>query len=337
MKINLQKYIASTGYCARRKAGELIKQGKVKINGKVVGLGIKVDDGDKVEVCRTRIGKTPLSPPLVRGEANARYSVGGGAEKIYIKLNKPVGYTCTNRKFKGEKNVFELMGKPHPNPPLPPIRRTGDGEGTRPPPLRRGEGGRFFNKRLFVVGRLDKNSRGLVLLTNDGDWAFKMTHPKFGHEKRYEVEVKKAPQSSGNTAGKVARDGSRGSTKLTNAEVREIIKEFKKGVVIIQRPPLVPPCKGGKRKMNTPPYPPLIKGGSESFKVGKVGMEIAKAKEVKYLGDNKFSITLTTGKKRQIRRMFSELGYEVTDLLRTGIGDIELGNLGEGESRGFSI
>ncbi|MFC1613258.1 pseudouridine synthase, partial [Patescibacteria group bacterium] len=165
MKINLQKFISSAGYCSRRQAGELIKQGKVKINGKQVGLGIKVDDGDTVEVC---------------GE------VGGGSEKNYIKLNKPVGYTCTNRKFKGEKNIFELVGLSN------------------------------LVKRLFIVGRLDKDSRGLVLLTNDGDFAFKMTHPKFGCAKKYEVIIKNQ------------------SLKITKLEAGKIVKQFKQGIDIGQ-------------------------------------------------------------------------------------------------------
>jgi len=180
-------------------------------------------------------------------------------------------------------------------------------------PLRcgRNDNNGFFNNkkflRLFVVGRLDKNSRGLVLLTNDGDFAFKMTHPKFEHEKKYEVEITKAVSGSRVKHGMtdIRQFGKRGSTKLIDAEAEKIIKQFKSGVVNTNQPA----DTAGER-------------------------ECLKAKEVKYLGDNKFSITLTTGKKRQIRRMFKELGYEVTDLLRTGIGDFELGNLGEGKWAG---
>jgi pseudouridine synthase len=78
-------------------------------------------------------------------------------KNVYIMLNKPIGYTCTNRHFHNEKNIFELVDLP---------------------------------VRLFTVGRLDKDSRGLVLLTNDGDLTQKLSHPKFESEKDYEVKIR---------------------------------------------------------------------------------------------------------------------------------------------------
>jgi pseudouridine synthase len=78
-------------------------------------------------------------------------------KKIYIILNKPVGYTCTNRSFPGEQNIFDLIDVP---------------------------------ERLFAVGRLDKDSRGLVLLTNDGDLTLKLSHPRFQNAKEYEVKIR---------------------------------------------------------------------------------------------------------------------------------------------------
>ncbi len=137
MKKNLQKFIADSGFCSRRKAEELIKKGKVFLNGKVAEPGSKASEKDDV-----RIGKRTIREKK---------------EKIYIKLNKPKGYTCTNRKFGKEKNIFELLN---------------------------------IKERMFVLGRLDKDSRGLVVLTNDGDWAYKMTHPSFEHEKEYYVKIK---------------------------------------------------------------------------------------------------------------------------------------------------
>lgn len=136
MKIVLQKFIASTGYCSRRQAEELIRGGVVRVGDKKAELGMFVDENDKVYIDNELIA-APES-------------------KIYLKLNKPVGYTCTNRRFAGEKSVLDLVTS---------------------------------SERVFVVGRLDKTSRGLVILTNDGDWAFEMSHPKFGHEKEYLVIV----------------------------------------------------------------------------------------------------------------------------------------------------
>jgi len=136
MKIILQKFIAESGYCSRRRAEELIKQGEVFVNGEVAEPGMKADDKDEIKI----FGKI----------------IGLPEEKIYIKINKPAGYTCTARRFPGEKYIFDLIGK---------------------------------KERLFIAGRLDKDSRGLILLTNDGDLTQRITHPSFGHEKKYTVKL----------------------------------------------------------------------------------------------------------------------------------------------------
>ena len=156
MKIILQKFIADTGYCSRRKAEDLIRSGKVSVDKKKAELGMRVDEENEIIISGKKIKKD--------------------FDRVYIILNKPEGYTCTSKKFKGEKNVFDLVKT---------------------------------NKRLFIVGRLDKNSQGLVLLTNDGDLAQELTHPSFEHEKKYVVEIEK--------------------TKFNQLE---IINNFKKGVDI---------------------------------------------------------------------------------------------------------
>lgn len=235
MKINLQKFIAASGHCSRRKAGDLIEEKKVKVNGRLAELGMKVDEDDKVEII------TPKGVKVIN------YSPDSLENLVYIKLNKPKGYTCTSRKFKGEKNIFELLTAFPQN-----------------------------TNRLFVAGRLDKDSRGLVLLTNDGDLVQKLTHPSFEHEKEYVVSI--FPPDKGGWG------------------VETILSKFKLGI--------------------------------------KIPDGLAKAKEIKYLKNNKFSIILTMGKKRQIREMFKKLGYKVEDLQRVRIGSLKLGNLKEG---GFDI
>lgn len=138
MKIILQKIIAASGYCSRREAERLIRDGSVKVNGQTALVGEQADPkNDKI---------------TVRGEV-----IGRAEKPVYLIFNKPIGYTCTNRQFPGERNIFELIRRP---------------------------------ERLFAVGRLDKDSRGLVLLTNDGDLTLKLSHPRFAHEKVYEVKVK---------------------------------------------------------------------------------------------------------------------------------------------------
>ena len=143
MKVRLNKYIANCGVCARRKADELIRQGKVKVNGKtVVDLATKVDiDKDVVEV------EDRLLDYKKRKE-----------DKIYIALYKPRGYVSTTRKYKNEKNVLDLVDT---------------------------------DDRLYPAGRLDKDSEGLIILTNDGEYANLITHPRYEHEKEYIVWIDK--------------------------------------------------------------------------------------------------------------------------------------------------
>ncbi len=143
MQIRLNKFIASTGYCSRRKADELIKGGKVKVNGKVITeLGTKINpEKDKVEI-EGRI----LKPQK---------------KKVYIKLYKPRGYLTQLGKDKfGRKTLSDLF------------REVG------------------IKEKVFPVGRLDYESEGLLILTNDGETANLIMHPKNKVKKTYVVEVK---------------------------------------------------------------------------------------------------------------------------------------------------
>ena len=131
-------------------------------------------------------------------------------------------------------------------------------------------------ERLFAIGRLDKDSRGLVILTNDGEMTAKLTHAKFGSEKKYLVRV--APDDR----------------LLKKATIDQTVRTLKKGVDL---------------------------GEGE-------GLGWAKAAE--YL-NGVFTLVLTTGRKRQVRRMFQGLHYHVVDLFRTEIAGVMLGDLPEGK------
>ena len=138
-KIVLQKYISSAGIGSRRQAGQMIEQGRVKINGRQAKLGDRVSfKVDKVEV-----------------DGNI---IQPAAEKVYYLVNKPVGYASTVRDKHARKKVVDLA------PRYP---------------------------KVWPVGRLDQNSRGLIILTNYGDFTNKLTHPKFKHEKEYELTADK--------------------------------------------------------------------------------------------------------------------------------------------------
>ena len=141
--IRLNKYIASSGFCSRRKADKLIKEGKVKVNGKIVSdLGLKINPNkDRVE-----IGNKIIKPI---------------EKKVYIKLYKPRKILTQLGKDKfGRKTLSDLM------------EEIG------------------IKDKVFPVGRLDYDSEGLLLLTNDGEFANMIMHPKNKIPKRYIVEVK---------------------------------------------------------------------------------------------------------------------------------------------------
>lgn len=138
-KIRLQKHLSESGIASRRKAEELILQGKVRVNGRVATLGAKVDPKrDKVQVS----GKTVVATK----------------EKMYIMLHKPRGYVTTTKDELDRKCVTDLV---------------------KDAPV-----------KLFPVGRLDRNSEGLLIMTNDGGFANSLTHPSAHVNKTYRVTVK---------------------------------------------------------------------------------------------------------------------------------------------------
>ncbi|MEA2604295.1 MAG: rRNA synthase [Acidobacteriota bacterium] len=140
----LQKILARAGVAtSRRKAEELIQEGRVTINGKVAELGEKADpERDAIKVDSRRI--QPIQ------------------EHHYFLLNKPRGVISTVTDPEGRRTVIDLV----------------------PPGMR---------KALVPVGRLDFNTEGLILLTDDGEFAQRVAHPRYGSVKTYEVKVKGMP------------------------------------------------------------------------------------------------------------------------------------------------
>lgn len=140
--MRLNQFIAQHTAYSRRSADDLIKEGRVEVNGVLAKIGDTVIDSDKV---------TLDGQPL---EDHPKFST--------IMLNKPVGYVVS-RNGQGSKTIYDLLPRDlwHLNP----------------------------------VGRLDKNSSGLLLMTNDGDLSFKLTHPKYQKEKVYIVELDKTLES----------------------------------------------------------------------------------------------------------------------------------------------
>lgn len=138
-RIRLQKYLSMCAVASRRKAEELIAQGKVKVNGKVAQIGDKI------------------SPKHDTVTVSGRKIV-GSRKHYYIMLHKPRGYITTMDDEMGRKCVAELV--------------------------------RDVGARVYPVGRLDKDSEGLLLMTNDGEFANHMTHPSKHIPKTYRVTVR---------------------------------------------------------------------------------------------------------------------------------------------------
>ncbi len=138
----LNKFIAHAGVCGRREAAELVKEGKVTVNGdKIFEPGYKVAGHDKV---------------IVKGK-----QVFLQRNSVYILLNKPKDFLTTSNDPQGRKTVLDLVKH-------------------------------ATQERVYPVGRLDRNTTGVLLLTNDGELAQKLTHPSFEIKKIYEVTLDKA-------------------------------------------------------------------------------------------------------------------------------------------------
>jgi 23S rRNA pseudouridine2605 synthase len=138
MNVRLQKFLADAGIASRRGGEQIILDGRVEVNGKVVTeLGTKVD---------------PNRDVIMVDGAQVR-----ARKKLYIAVNKPRGYICTKVDPERRKCIGELLPKEWDN--------------------------------LNTVGRLDRESEGLIFMTNDGDFSLHLTHPRYGILKRYWAAV----------------------------------------------------------------------------------------------------------------------------------------------------
>ena len=137
--VRLQKFLANSGVCSRRNAEQLILDGKIKVNGIVVSeLGLKIDiEKDVVTYNNKEVKKID--------------------KKIYILLNKPIGYVTTVKEQFGRPTVIDLVKE--------------------------------VNSNLLPVGRLDMYTSGAIILTNDGDFINKVTHPRNEVNKTYNATL----------------------------------------------------------------------------------------------------------------------------------------------------
>lgn len=181
-EIRLQVYLARAGVASRRASEELIRAGRVKVNGRRAELGMKVAVTDTV---------------LLDGEpVDVRRSE-------WIALHKPRGYVTTREDPEGRKTVYDLL----------------------PSDLH----------HLFHVGRLDRESSGILLLTNDGQAANRLLHPRYGTTKEYLVDVEGEP--SGGTLKRLVEgvDLGDGMAHAVSAELRGEIRPGVHRLVVVLR------------------------------------------------------------------------------------------------------
>ncbi len=224
MEQRINRILSLSGVTSRRKADELIKSGRVSVNGKkIFELGAKAVWGkDSIKLD----GKEILGPK----------------KRVYIMLNKPFGYITS-------------MNDPQERPVVTDLIRD-------------------IPERLYPVGRLDFDSIGLLILTNDGDFAYRLTHPKYHVARTYKVTI----------------DG---------GVNEETIERLKNGIQL-----------------------------EDGFSGASKATLIRQSNNRSII-----RITVTRGKNRMVRRMVEAVGCKVIQLMRTGFGELELGNLKIGKYR----
>ncbi len=208
-------------------------------------------------------------------------------DKIYIMFNKPRGVlsTCEKSKEQG-KTVLDYIQ---------------------------------VKERIYPIGRLDKDSEGMLLLTNDGELALKLTHPRYEHEKEYFVRYKEIKKLSAR-GGLALRRQSYGASATSGEEIKKLGDENVCG-------------ESGELRIEDRFNNKLarrLEGGVD------IGGYITKKSTVKALTLDSFLIILKEGKKRQIRLMCEVLGLKVIELKRVRIGRLKLDDLKSGAWRHLS-
>ena len=266
-QLRLNKFLAERLGVSRREADELIAAGKITINGRVATIGEKIALSRKREKTNfNSFSERRREDNISEGNVDKNPKVCYNGEIVpfetvflYLAFNKPIGYVCSRRAQGSSPTIYNLLPKKY--------------------------------HHLKTVGRLDKDSSGLILLTNDGDFAFKMTHPKFRKNKVYEVELDKPLEPLH----------------------QQMISDY--GVNLEDGPSQFKIIK----KLEELPF--------EDHKLGRAPSSVSE----KGNPQASYVVILSEGRNRQIRRTFAALGYNVTKLHRTSFGKFELNDLKPGK------
>jgi 23S rRNA pseudouridine2605 synthase len=255
--MGLARALSKLGYCSRANAAELIRAGRVQLNG-----AVRRDPETPVDLARDRIA--------VDGAAVAAHA------KSYLMLNKPRGIVTTASDEKGRDTVYDLLPRDLP--------------------------------WLAPVGRLDKASEGLLLLSNDSEWAAQIAAPESHLEKKYHVQIAALADDA------LLQSLERGVRTTPSAkEVADVLRYADAAA-----------SRDGAWRHEPPRN--IARGG-----------ELLRARRARILRHGEknswLEIVLDEGKNRQIRRMLDAHGIEVLRLIRVAIGPVALGTLPKGATR----
>ena len=268
----LQKIISRAGVASRRKAEELILEGRVSVDGVVTReLGTKADSA----TAQIRVDSKPLRPPR---------------NIVYLALNKPRECVTTLSDPEGRPTVMDFL--------------------------------KGVKERVYPVGRLDYHTEGLLLLTNDGDFANRILSAGSGIPKTYWVKVAGTP-------------------------AEEDLEKLRRGIVLDgrrTRPARIRPLsRAGKARQSRDPSTSLRAGrqraDNPSRRHGAVRPLTDRSfssKERTEGGNPWFEVILEEGRQNQIRRMFERVGHPVRKLKRVRIGTVSLGSLPSGQYRSLT-
>lgn len=263
--LRLQKVLATAGIASRRECEAIIEAGRVTVNGTIIAaLPAWVDPRtDRIVVD----GRPLPRPKPLRGKTPPT------GPRTYIMLHKPRRVVSTTDDELGRKTVLDLIDLKTHSARLP---------------------------RLYPVGRLDADSTGLILLTNDGELTERLTHPRYGVTKQYIVSIK---------------------GHLTDADVDKL----RKGLYLAPKPRPSPKPRAESSKPA---------GQASPKKAAVESVRILARQTDRTRGDRtKLAITLTEGQNREIRRLLARLGHDVRRLKRVAIGPLKLTGLAVGTWR----
>lgn len=216
---------------------------------------------------------------------------------VYLMLHKPKGYICSNSDEKGRKTVIDLLTP------------------------------KFVKERLFAVGRLDYDTEGLLLLTNDGDVANRLMHPRFEVPKTYVAKIE----------GTIAPDEIK---KLSNGVLLDgvLTKKCKVRLLGVENEPTHFYREHNAKKFKSNPTKIARDGDLQSSakQIDEEHFNHNQSPNSSHKGNvvmSRVEVVIVEGRNRQVRRMFEAINRQVVFLKRTQIGDINLGGLTRGTHR----